>query len=372
MPAREFSGSSRDGRTQSAAVDRRLVVWIAAIAVALLILVAPLFWVFAPARISTAAGGYFAGQVPGKGPVFLTLMLDGINVAGALAASDDSVVGQLQGELSRDGSLRFEWTVNDRDSERTNGSFIGVLGGEPPVVRGTLSVTGGAPVNVEFRRIATMISAKRRTGFRLGDYGGTLDCRALFPEFAASSPFLQKLNQRLRDEAVHGVGEFTAGGLGHIVDGFKNPGMSNEHESSETTRIVHVSGRVVSLCTLGWQYTGGAHGFGGEMGRTFIADGDDLQELRLPDLFTSGSGWERQLSTACLTELKRMGASSAVDGSITNLPPADLASFTVSPKGLTFYFAPYAVASYAEGSFTVDLKWESLKPFLRTNALPAW
>lgn len=349
-----------------------MVVWIAAVAAAVLLLAAPLFWMFGPTRISTLAGGYFAGRIPGKGWVFLRLAFDGTNVTGEFESSDEAVTGPLRGERSRDGQVRFEWTAGYGDIEKTNGAFTGFVGGEPPAVRGKLSVGGGAPLDVELRRIATMLQAKRRTGFRLSQYGGTLEFAAVFPEFERASPFLRKINEHLRDEAQHGVGEFTSGSLEHLVDGFKNPGASNEHEGSGTTRIVYASDRVVSLCTLGWQYTGGAHGFGGELGRTFIADGDDVQELWLPDLFGPGSGWERGLSTRCLSELKRMGASSVTDGSITNLEPAGLASFTVSPRALTIYFAPYSVASYAEGSFTVNLKWDSLQPFLRTNSLPAW
>jgi len=38
----------------------------------------------------------------------------------------------------------------------------------------------------------------------------------------------------------------------------------------------------------------------------------------------------------------------------------DLSSFTLSADGLTFYFAPYAMGPYVQGSFEAKLPYEVL------------
>jgi hypothetical protein len=55
-----------------------------------------------------------------------------------------------------------------------------------------------------------------------------------------------------------------------------------------------------------------------------------------------------------------------VQPKLAALGPATLAPSTVPGKsaGLTFHFAPYAVGSYTEGSYTVFVAWTEFKPYL--------
>jgi len=55
-----------------------------------------------------------------------------------------------------------------------------------------------------------------------------------------------------------------------------------------------------------------------------------------------------------------------VQPKLAGLGPATLAPSTVAGKssGLTFHFAPYAVGSYMEGSYTVFVAWTEFKPYL--------
>ena len=92
---------------------------------------------------------------------------------------------------------------------------------------------------------------------------------------------------------------------------------------------------------------------------------DAVRLLTLEALFAPGSGWEELLSSRLLEELERLGAAWVEDGSITELGEAELATFTLGPRGLTFHFDPYMVGPYAQGGFAVTIGYAELQPFAR-------
>lgn len=65
-----------------------------------------------------------------------------------------------------------------------------------------------------------------------------------------------------------------------------------------------------------------------------------------------------------MSKLRERKASQVVDGDIESLPDELLENFIVTPSAMTFLFAPYAVGSYAEGSFLVKLAFEELGAIL--------
>ena len=55
-----------------------------------------------------------------------------------------------------------------------------------------------------------------------------------------------------------------------------------------------------------------------------------------------------------------------IEPKLLGIGPVSLAPSTEVGKssGLTFHYAPYAIGSYAEGSFVAFVPWEALKPYL--------
>jgi hypothetical protein len=56
----------------------------------------------------------------------------------------------------------------------------------------------------------------------------------------------------------------------------------------------------------------------------------------------------------------------AIEPKLLKIGPVALAPSTEEGKssGLSFYYAPYAVGSYAEGEYIAFVPWEMLKPYL--------
>jgi hypothetical protein len=116
----------------------------------------------------------------------------------------------------------------------------------------------------------------------------------------------------------------------------------------------------LSLLNHAYVYTGGAHP------NTFFASyllevrPSGVTVLGVEDLFRADSTWLRRLTPLILQDLARQGAEWVTQGDVTELTVNDLASFTLSADGLTFYFSPYAMGPYVQGSFEVTLPFEAL------------
>jgi Protein of unknown function (DUF3298) len=358
--------------SQAGAVRQRALIWIVSATVGLPLLLFFSMKVGHRSEGVTKDGGYFSGAIPGVGTVFLTLDIDGTKVVGSAAFCGGADSCALEGERNPSGKMHFLARGISRNYDETNGFFTGEITGKPASFRGRWTTNGGNPVAFELPRIATSVAVTRKSGLLIRQYGGTEKYEARFPVFTSPLPFHQDINHRLRKDANEAATEFTKDGIRHMIDGVRMPGLENEYEGFDGIFVVYFSDQLVSLRKSSWAYSGGAHGNGGSSGLNFVTYQGKARELQLADLFVPGGKWEKRLSDLCLADLKQQGASWTLNGTTTNFTFSDDSAFSVSPAGLIFYFAPYAVGSYAEGEFEVILPWPSLRGYFRSNSLPAW
>jgi Deacetylase PdaC len=148
-------------------------------------------------------------------------------------------------------------------------------------------------------------------------------------------------------------------------------------ERKYETRSV-VDGRYVSIIRADYEYTGGAHP--NSASDTILWDKSANKRISIRPFFneTADNGPTmkamRQGVIASLeAEKKKRGAdgtdASAIEGieaRLLKIGPVALAPSTEEGKssGLNFYYAPYAVGSYAEGEYVAFVPWETLKPYL--------
>ncbi len=131
--------------------------------------------------------------------------------------------------------------------------------------------------------------------------------------------------------------------------------------------ITGVFGHLVSIVYSYYSYTGGAHGYGGYESEIFdfqeggvVPSGldqflkSDLQtlnaikqmlflKLRQHQLFDKDFGWnDWQRNIHQMTQID---------------------NFFLTKNGLSFFWNPYEIGSYAEGHYIVALSWEELEPY---------
>lgn len=100
-------------------------------------------------------------------------------------------------------------------------------------------------------------------------------------------------------------------------------------------------------------------------------DGYKAEPIALGELLAPGPDALAKLSARLIQALKEKNASQVVDGTTTAFKTEDLSAFTMSPRGITVYFDPYSVASYAEGAFEVAVPFADLPDVFNTAAVQA-
>lgn len=152
------------------------------------------------------------------------------------------------------------------------------------------------------------------------------------------------------------VDDFVSEGRTFVAAGMLGWGW----EMHEYVTLEGAAASYYSLLNHAYVYTGGAHP------NTFFASyllesrPSGITLLEIDDLFRKDSSWLRRLTPLILEDLARQEAAWVTQGHVAELTPIDLAAFTLSADGLTFYFAPYAMGPYVQGSFEVTLPFVTL------------
>ncbi|KAA0076395.1 DUF3298 and DUF4163 domain-containing protein [Tardiphaga sp. P9-11] len=148
-------------------------------------------------------------------------------------------------------------------------------------------------------------------------------------------------------------------------------------ERSYTQRTL-VAGRYVSIIRSEYRFTGGAHP--DRSSDTLLWDRRAKKMVSIRPFFTDLADNGEAMTAIrdaivvdLKTEMKRripddpnMSLIDALEPKLLKIGPASLMPSTIPGKssGLTFYYSPYAVGSYAEGDYDAFVPWEKLKPYL--------
>ena len=128
--------------------------------------------------------------------------------------------------------------------------------------------------------------------------------------------------------------------------------------------------RVVSFLEDGYSFLGGAHGLGGVTGKNY--DVYTGKELKLTDVVRD----KTQLAEAVKQQLMfdypdssfaRSGGTSMKE-TVDQLVRDDKMLWSLDPRGISFYFNPYLIGSYAEGIFTTTIFFSERPDLFVKNA----
>ena len=141
----------------------------------------------------------------------------------------------------------------------------------------------------------------------------------------------------------------------------------------DSASIYYFSDDLISILGSNYDYTGGAHGNFYNFGINLWSREGHIQELKLADLFSAGTRWKSVLGRYLKQALTKREAHWVMDGSVKESDLADHQTFTISPAGVEFHFAPYAVGPYAQGDFHVVVPYAILRSYLhKTGPLIRW
>lgn len=128
----------------------------------------------------------------------------------------------------------------------------------------------------------------------------------------------------------------------------------------------HYNDNIVSIDFSMAEYTGGAHPTNYRVGKTFNLM--TQKQLDISDVFTPSPTLGATLETMVEARLKdTMGTGADVEWieiGVTEMYLMYEDIWIVGPQGVTFFFAPYVVSSYADGPQEILLTWNELDGLL--------
>ncbi|TAE25785.1 MAG: DUF3298 domain-containing protein [Candidatus Kapaibacterium sp.] len=277
-----------------------------------------------------------------------------LSLRGSVQA-DNTVQITERDDLSRGG-----W---EKDSNETvSGRLFGKLDPEKGIITGTwTSKDGKKSFPFSLRAVAPFIMLKH----------SKLDASVHYPAFAAPElaalkDTLAQLSEKKYQSSVASIDTMRKE---YAQEESMKDRMDMLSEHSQVT-VVYIAPNIVSLLWMYDSYGGGAHGNYGYEGMTWKLESGAVKRCKLTDIFRADTDFRAKISDILVADLKKQQASLVVEGGISSFVD-DLVkenlTFTVHPSGITFHFAPYAVASYAESSFETHITWKSLQDYLRSD-----
>jgi hypothetical protein len=291
--------------------------------------------------------------------------------------------GGWQGWLYREGREQTEWfittnrahpwqvVVNTREHE--DGTKlpepVAASTSDPLRLNATVPRTNGwASDTANLTRQFEHLGFRRRTGLRLGQWGGTKEFRAQFPRLPSGSEFHSAIGREIVRQCEAAAAEFTADPLEFWRENWRSrqPSMMNTHELTAHWQLRLLTTNLASFCVWSYDEVGGNGNHSHWRGANFIATAGGLRQLELAELLRPELSWQVELRQRCVPKLAASGAPGRAQGAVTD-PDTNVDVFTLSPTGLQIYFNPYEIASGADGEFVVHFDYAELKDLLRTD-----
>ncbi|NBV24613.1 MAG: DUF3298 domain-containing protein [Proteobacteria bacterium] len=315
---------------------------------------------------------------PVSGGTFVGQDVDGRLVQVCLFDQDEG----WQGWLYREGRVQTDWfsttnrnppwqaTVTGRESDVAPKPPESVIASTTNVLKLNATLPRLASWGVDTANLSRQfehLSFRRRTGLKLGRYGGTKEFHAQFPKLPAGTPIFARVNALMLERCEMESREFTGGIFAHLKEGYELdwPATMSEWALTKNWQLRLLTTRLVSFCVWSYDETGGNGNHSHWAGENFVLTEDGLlHTVNLADLFRPETDWQHALRVGCVPKLK---ATSAPRPEAVLNKDVALDVFTLSPTGLQIYFNPYAIASGADGEFVVHFDYGELKDLLRTN-----
>lgn len=154
----------------------------------------------------------------------------------------------------------------------------------------------------------------------------------------------------------------------HFVKAVKESGkLDRDYAYSYTSEpsSVYTSPSLISICMGRYSYLGGAHGMTWSKTYNYRWDGKKANHVKLKDFFAPGTDLNAVVRYPLVQKMLANPNTDWLNDGTAQADELDLETFTVSPKGLRFYYDPYVLGPYAVGAFEFELSTKELGPSFR-------
>lgn len=291
---------------------------------------------------------YYVGKIGVDQSIQLELSVQGKGVRGSYYNDKTGVPIPILGEVNFDDStITLSTKGNGRKFTGKFEPMNGVLG---------TSIEGVYTLKDSLMKIPFQLTKVANYESFLIKQIDKVETSWSYPKLISKNEVIQNISPKLSERMKPEIDEFQK----NAKEAFLEDLISEGYQFSYNYSIEYYSVELISFVGQVYSYTGGAHGNTYFVSSNYwIKDGDTIL-LKLRDLFKKDSKYEKILSDYIINELRKKGAGWVVNGEIKTLKTDEMGPFAISPRGIQFAFAPYAVGSYAEGAYFVTISFENL------------
>ena len=197
---------------------------------------------------------------------------------------------------------------------------------------------------------------------------GMYEVEAKYPVLSGTSAVVRLANESLKADAEKFVRQAVSDlNSEFLPKGSKRP--PNPYGYSLGGEVKFASPNLISVVSLAYSYTGGAHPNHYYVVSNFGLVNGKAKRLNIGDLFRPRHPFLNEITANVMPELVRREAGWVDSGALTEIdyPRANIFSF--DKKGITFYFEAYSVGSYAEGDYLVTVPYAEFTGLSKTGPL---
>lgn len=292
---------------------------------------------------------YYIGKIGDEQALQMELSLEDAELRGSYYNDKTGIPLPLSGEVDTNDSKISLYTKSG--NRKFNGEFSPINGGLGTYIEGAYSEQDGS-IKIPFK-----LTKVANYEFILIKQGANVETAWSYPKLISKNEVIQKISPKIRDRMKPEIEEFQK----NAKEGFMADAISHGWQFNYNYTIEYYSEKLISFTGQVYSYTGGAHGNTYYVSSNYwISDGES-KLLKLSELFKKDSDYLKVLSDYCINDLRKRGAGWVVSGDIKSFKEDEIGPFALSPRGIQFAFAPYAVGSYAEGAYFVTIDYGHLQ-----------
>ncbi len=314
------------------------------------------FFIFLPLTLAEdkdQSKYYFIGAIGYDLPIQMELSIQGASVRGTYYYEKSGSPLSLTGEINpKESKIKL---VESDDKNKKTGTFKGTFTPIPGGIGGTIEGTWSNPDGKNKLPFSlTKVANYELFKIKQGNFS---EVKWSYPKMLSENEVIQKISSKLYDRMKPQIEEYQK----DAKEGFMEDLITSTWLFNYDYSIEYYSDSLVIFTGLVYSYTGGAHGNTYFVSSNYAINDKDSKLLKLSDLFKKDSGYVKLLSEYIIKDLKKQKAGWVINGEIKSLKEEEIGPFALTPTGIRFAFAPYAVGSYAEGAYFVSLSYESLQ-----------
>ena len=289
---------------------------------------------------------YYVGTLSNR-TIQMDMQVAGTTASGTYFYQQVGTPLTLSGARAADGVI----TLDEQDAKKQKtGAFRGTLSGPHRDFTGTWSSPNGKKTfPFTLKLVAEYV-------FLTTSQGEKLIALTSYPYFVTSAPAFQQVNTTLQEMMTTQHQQFIREAQSEDRDR-----SARGFEQRYRYAIAYYAPPLVSLFADAYESSSAARDDTGHAGLHFWLRDDKAVPITLATLFVAESSYIDVLSAYCLKELRQQQAPRVVHGDLTRLQTEDLRVFSLTPRGITFAFAPPQVGQSAQGFFFVTVPYKLLE-----------